>query len=64
MTPQQRKQQFIARGECAGQWADKHGFRRPDVYRVLNGRTPALRGTLHQIAVSLGIKPHPTKTPT
>lgn len=59
MTPQQRKQQFIARGESIGAWADQHGFRRPDVYRVLNGQSPALRGTQHRIAVALGIKPVP-----
>jgi gp16 family phage-associated protein len=58
----QRKQQFIDRGESIGTWADKHGFRRPDVYRVLNGQSPALRGNQHQIAVKLGIKPDPSKT--
>lgn len=62
MTPQQRKQQFIARGESIGKWADEHKFRRPDVYRVLNGRSPGLRGTQHRIAVKLGIKPDPSKT--
>lgn len=64
MTPEQRKKQFVARGESIGQWADKHGFRRPDVYRVLNGRSPALRGTNHNIAVKLGIKPDPSKSLT
>lgn len=61
MTPQQRKAQFIARGESIAAWADKHKFRRPDVYRVLNGQSPALRGTQHLIAVKLGIKPDPEK---
>lgn len=64
MTPQQRKQQFIAHGESIGAWADKHGFPRPDVYRVLNGRSPALRGTPHRIAVALGIKPTPNHAHT
>ena len=62
MTPEQRKQQFIANGESIGQWADRHGFRRPDVYRVLNKTSPALRGIPHRIAVKLGIKPDPSKT--
>jgi gp16 family phage-associated protein len=62
MTPQQRKSKFIANGESIGTWADKHGFRRPDVYRVLNGQSPGLRGKPHQIAVKLGIKPDPSKT--
>ncbi len=61
MTPQQRKQLFIAHGESIGAWADRHGFRRPDVYRVLNGQSPALRGKQHQIAVKLGIKRDPSK---
>ena len=58
MTPQQIKDQFRARGETVGQWADKHGFPRDLVYRVLNGRSPALRGRCHQVAVALGIKPN------
>lgn len=62
MTPQQRKEQFIATGQTISQWADKHGFRRTDVYRVLNGRSPAWRGTMHEIAVKLGIKPDPDKS--
>lgn len=62
MTPSQRKAKFIAHGESIGAWADRHGFRRPDVYRVLNGQSPALRGTNHRIAVALGIKPDPSKT--
>lgn len=62
MTPQQRKQQFIDRGESVTDWAKKHQFDRCAVYRVLNGQTPARRGTYHQIAVKLGLKPSPSKT--
>lgn len=64
MTPQQIKEQFRARGESVGQWADAHGFPRDMVYRVLNGRSPAWRGRAHEVAVALGLKPDPAKTPT
>lgn len=59
MTPQEVKAAFRARGESVGSWADKHNFRRQDVYRVINGRTPCWRGETHRIAVALGIKPEP-----
>lgn len=62
MTPQQRKQQFISRGETVSEWAAKHGFEKTAVYRVLNGQSPARRGKHHLIAVKLGIKPEPSKT--
>jgi gp16 family phage-associated protein len=64
VTPQQIKEQFRARGESVGQWADANGFPRDIVYRVLNGRSPAWRGRTHQVAVGWGIKPNvnqPTK---
>lgn len=64
MTPQQIKKQFQDRGESIGQWADQHGFPRPSVYNVLNGRTPCWRGIPHEIAVKLGIKAEPKKLPT
>lgn len=59
MTPEKAKalkQQLRDQGTNIGQWADQHGFNRPDVYRVLNGYTPCLRGTPHRIAVALGLK--------
>lgn len=56
MTPKQVKEQFRKRGEAPGQWADKHGFSRATVYRVLNERTPCWRGEPHRVAVALGIK--------
>ena len=62
MTPQQIKTQFRARGESVGQWADRNGFPRDVVYRVLNGRSPAWRGQTHQVAVKLGLKPDPAKS--
>lgn len=62
MTPQEVKAAFRARGESAGEWADRHGFERAVVYRVLNGRTPCWRGAPHRVAVALGIKPEPPKS--
>ena len=41
--------------------ADEHGYRRSDVYRVLNGFTACKRGLPHEIAVKLGLKPNPAK---
>lgn len=63
MTPQQIKAQFQQRGESIGAWADANGFPRDVIYRLLNGRSPALRGKYHQAAVALGLKPDPTKNP-
>jgi len=62
MTPQKVKDQFAANGIPVSQWADQNGFRRSDVYRVLNGFTPCKRGLPHVIAVKLGIKPDPSKS--
>lgn len=56
---QLRKAQFKRNGETVADWADQHNYRRTDVYRVLNGMTPCSRGTFHEIAVRLGIKPAP-----
>ena len=63
MTPQQAKEQFIARGESIAKWADSKGFPHAVVYRVLNGRSPGLRGRHHEVAVALGIKPNPQHLP-
>lgn len=52
-----RKAQFESAGEAPAHWADARGFRRSDVYRVLNGLSPCKRGAYHQIAVQLGLKP-------
>lgn len=62
MTPQQVKERFHAQGIPVSRWADENGFRRPDVYRVLNGTSRCTRGIPHEIAVKLGIKPDPTKS--
>lgn len=55
----QRKAQFESEGVPVSEWADGYGFRRSDVYRVLNGLSPCKRGHFHRIAVALGIKPQP-----
>lgn len=62
MTPQEVKDHFRARGESAAGWADKNGYDRAVVYRVLNGRSACWRGKPHEVAVALGIKPDPAKT--
>ena len=66
MTPQQIKAQFHAAGIPVSKWADENGYRRSDVYRILNGFSACKRGLQHEIAVKLGIKvpsnpPHPMK---
>ncbi len=68
MTPlqvkaQQVKDRFAGQGIPVSQWADANGYRRSDVYRVLNGYTACKRGLPHEIAVKLGLKPAPAKTP-
>ena len=59
LTAEQVKQQFQARGETLTDWADRHGYDRNYVYRVLNGQNKALYGRGHEIAVKLGMKPDP-----
>lgn len=61
MTPKEVKEQFQAQGIPVSQWADENGYRRSDVYRVLNGFARCHRGIPHEIAVKLGLKPDPTK---
>ena len=68
MTPlqikaQQVKASFADQGIPVSEWADQNGYRRSDVYRVLNGFTACKRGLPHDIAVKLGLKPNPAKTP-
>lgn len=56
LTAEQVKQQFQSRGETLTDWADRHGYDRNYVYRVLNGQNKALYGRGHEIAVKLGMK--------
>ena len=59
MTPDQVKNKFALEGRTFAAWATEHGYRRHDVYRVLNGLTKARWGKGHEIAVKLGLKPQP-----
>lgn len=47
---------FEAQGMAVTDWAEANGFKREDVYAVLNGRTKGRRGQAHRIAVALGLK--------
>ena len=57
MTAEQIKQQFRQRGETITAWAQRHGYKRSAVYRVLNGQEKGFYGQAHDIAVKLGMKP-------
>lgn len=48
---------FVESGQTVTMWADHHGYPRDAVYAVLSGRSRCLRGTVHQIAVDLRLKP-------
>ncbi len=56
LTPDQVKARFRSKGQTVKDWADAHGYRFNDVYRVLNGQSKANYGTGHEIAVKLGMK--------
>lgn len=48
---------FEAHGMSVAAWAREHGFSVGLVYRVLRGEAKCLRGTSHEIAVALKLKP-------
>ena len=56
------KRWFEINGLSVSDWAVAHGFKREQVYAVLNGRTAGRRGTAHLIAVALGLKPIPSSS--
>lgn len=56
MTADQIKKQFRQRGETITGWAERHGYKRTAVYRVLNGQEKGFYGQAHEIAVKLGMK--------
>lgn len=56
MTPEQVKALFKRKGITFTQWAKEHGYKRYEVYRVLNGQAKANYGKCHEIAVKLGLK--------
>ncbi len=51
------REDFILRGESVADWARSNGFNLQMVYRILSGKSKAMRGQSHHIAVKLGIKP-------
>lgn len=55
-TGQEVKSEFARNGISIGSWAKANGFKRGDVYAVLDGRNKAKYGDAHAIAVTLGMK--------
>ena len=56
MSPQQAKAALVRKGMSAADLARQKNFSLHLVYAVLSGRSKALRGEGHRIAVALGIK--------
>lgn len=56
MTAAAFKARLRAQGKTITQWAEENGFKRLDVYRVLNGVYKCHYGTAHDIAVRAGLK--------
>lgn len=56
-TAEQIKERLRMQGITVTQWASDRGYKRREVYRVLNGQSKAHYGTAHEIAVALGMKP-------
>lgn len=58
-TPDEVKADFLARGLTISGWARSNGYKPREVSLVLNGQVKGRYGKGHDIAVALGIKPHP-----
>jgi gp16 family phage-associated protein len=56
ITADEIRKKFYLEGKPISSWADEHGYRRFDVYRVLSGISKAKRGIGHRISVELGLK--------
>lgn len=56
-TPEQVKQEFLARGDTFANYARRKGIPVIEVYRVVNGQYKSKYGRAHEIAVDLGLKP-------
>jgi gp16 family phage-associated protein len=56
LTPDQVKEKFRQSGQTITEWATARGYKRREVYKVLNGQSKAHYGTAHEIAVALGLK--------
>ena len=57
----QVKARFEAEGVTIAGWAKARGFNVLTVYRVLSGKSKAIRGELYRIAVALGLKKQPAR---
>lgn len=53
------RDEFHERGESVAGWARRYGFSANTVYQVLHGRSRALHGDGHRVAVALGLKAQP-----
>lgn len=62
-SPEEVREQFRNTGVSVAHWARVRGFNLPLVYSVLHGRSRALRGESHRIAVALGLR-DTTRDPT
>lgn len=58
-SPEEVREQFRNTGVSVAHWARVRGFNLPLVYSVLHGRSRALRGESHRIAVALGLRTPP-----
>ncbi|KMQ82734.1 hypothetical protein RF55_22026 [Lasius niger] len=56
LTPDQFKADLRQKGITVTEWASKRGYKRRDVYRVLNGQLKAHFGRAHEIAVAIVMK--------
>lgn len=63
MTPEAVKHLLIQHGISIREWARSRGFSESLVYSVLAGKCKGLRGESYWIAVELGLKKLPKKTP-
>lgn len=62
-TPEQVRQRFRQQGKTLSEWARENGYEPIAVYRVMGGINKGNYGRAHEIAVKLGLKPNPAKTP-
>lgn len=59
----QAKARLALAGETVDQWATREGYSRKTVYDVLSGKRMCIRGVGLQIAIKLGLRPHPDSPP-
>lgn len=56
ITPEQFKQDLLAKGQTISQWARDHGYTPRQASLVLNGQVKGRYGISHEIAVNMGLK--------